>query len=80
MAIHTIISPNGNSCYTIGTPSSLHPGGVHVLMGDGSVRMFSENIDAGDPTVDTLTTLEPSPYGTWGALGSIRSGEIIGEF
>ena len=43
---------------------SEHEGGCHVLLGDGAVRFVSENID----------------NGTWKALGSIRGGEVIGEY
>lgn len=41
-----------------------HVGGVHVLMGDGSVRFISNYID--------LTT--------WHSLGSMQGGETLGEF
>ncbi len=43
--------------------SSVHTGGVHALMGDGSVRFFSNNIN----------------LGVWQALGSINGGETVGE-
>lgn len=89
----TILPPNGPSCAAgsnpnadSGTaalaPSSQHTGGVHALMADGAVRFISENIDTGDlsqasPSPSTTTA---SPYGTWGALGTKESEEIIGEF
>ncbi|CAN5610610.1 DUF1559 domain-containing protein [soil metagenome] len=44
--------------------SSFHPGGVNVLLGDGSVRFVKDTIN-----------LE-----TWRALATRRGGEIIGEF
>ena len=44
--------------------SSRHSQGVNVLLGDGSVRFVSENVDAE----------------SWRALGSISGGEIVGEF
>ncbi len=92
-AFTTILPPNGPSC-AAGTnpnadsgtaalsPSSLHVGGVHALMADGAVRFISENIDTGDlsqPSPSTVAT-SPSPYGTWGALGTRDSEEILGEF
>ena len=40
---------------------SLHPGGVNVLLGDGSVRFIKNTINGA----------------TWIALGSISSGEVI---
>ncbi len=45
-------------------PSSQHTGGGHHLLGDGSVRFISENIDAG----------------TYSALTTRAGGETIGEF
>jgi len=47
-----------------GTPYSFHTGGVHVSMGDGSVRFLSEN--------SSLETLA--------ALSSCNGGEVVGEF
>jgi prepilin-type N-terminal cleavage/methylation domain-containing protein/prepilin-type processing-associated H-X9-DG protein len=46
------------------TAHSRHTGGVHALLCDGSVRLFSENIDRL----------------VWSALGSRNGGEVIGEF
>jgi len=43
---------------------SLHEGGVHTLLCDGSVRFVSENID----------------NGTWRSLGTTQGGEVVGEF
>ena len=43
---------------------SLHTGGVHVLLSDGSVRFVSDNVD----------------YTTWGKLGSRNDGGTVGEF
>lgn len=45
-------------------PYSFHTGGIHVLLGDGSARFISENIN-----VDTL----------W-SMSSCAGGEVIGEF
>ncbi|MDB5334967.1 MAG: hypothetical protein JWN70_586 [Planctomycetaceae bacterium] len=44
--------------------SSVHTGGVHATMADGSVKFFSNNIN----------------LGVWQALGSISGGEVVGEF
>jgi prepilin-type N-terminal cleavage/methylation domain-containing protein/prepilin-type processing-associated H-X9-DG protein len=60
IATHTAYSNRKN----IVSARSLHPGGVQVLLGDGSVRFVTDNI-----------TLE-----TWQALGSPASGEIIGDY
>jgi len=87
-AITTILPPNSASCYDGGdnggiyTVASRHTGGGHVLMADGAVRFVSENIDAGDLTQDApaVNSVGRSPFGTWGALGTKASKEIIGEF
>lgn len=47
-----------------GTVGSMHTGGLQVLLGDGSVRFISENLDA--------TTRQ--------RLGYIADGNVIGEF
>jgi len=46
------------------TSRSGHTGGIQTLLLDGSVRFVSENIN----------------LQTWQALGTIRKGEVIGEF
>lgn len=89
----TILPPNGPSCaagtnnnadstHAALSPSSLHTGGVQVLMADGAVRFVSENIDTGDLTVASpgQGSKGVSPYGVWGALGTKDGGEIVGEF
>ncbi len=43
---------------------SRHTGGVHVLMGDGSVRFASDSVD----------------LAVWQNSGSIGDGEVVGEF
>jgi hypothetical protein len=74
-------------------PSSKHTGGVLALMGDGAVKFFSENIDTGLTTCPgpdspaarpgacaPFTQFGRSPFGVWGALGSVNGGEVIGDF
>ena len=83
----TVLGPNhpnalnGTSDQSDGVfdPSSRHAGGVQVLMGDGSVRFVNENINTGNTTVASPVN-GPSPYGVWGALGTVDGGEVIGEF
>lgn len=77
----TAVPPNGPHCQSSGvdgswghpTPSSRHPGGVQVVMGDAKVAFISENIDSGNLTVAQGTG--KSPYGVWGALGTRANGE-----
>lgn len=87
-----VLGPNKANCTQdqwdaddgIYDPTSLHVGGVHCLMGDGSVRFISNNINTGNitlPPADTAGGLNgPSPYGVWGALGSRAGGDIPGDF
>lgn len=62
--------------------SSRHPGGVHVLMGDGAVKFVNDSVDAGDGSAPVVTSGNPglpSPYGLWGALGTRDSREVVDE-
>ncbi len=86
---NTVLPPNSPSCTTgsdyrssgIYSAFSTHTGGVTVLMGDGAVRFVSENIDSGNLSATDIKSLGGvSPYGAWGALGSISGSEIVGEF
>ncbi len=81
----TVLPPNSPSCFstanhdaahTLASATSFHPGGVHTLMGDGSVLFVSENVNAGDPTQAPVTA-GTSPYGVWGAMGSVSGGEVF---
>ena len=86
----TILPPNSPSCADLGndnstngvwSPTSNHPGGVNMAMGDASVRFISETINAGDPTQPPPTSLSSqSPYGVWGALGTKDGGEPVKDF
>lgn len=88
----TVLGPNTASCTQGGwdgedglyEPMSRHPGGVHGLLGDGAVRFISDTIDHGNTTLpppDAPGQLNAqSPYGVWGALGSVRGGEATTPF
>ena len=91
----SILPPNSPSCIADDHDSSLkstmlsaasrHPGGVNVLFGDGSVHFISETIDSGDQTypcndIKNYPNAPRSPYGVWGALGSINGGEVVSDF
>lgn len=89
VGVNTILPPNSPVC-TISTDfqapgqypvGSYHPGGAHVVLLDGQVRFVGENIDTGDlSTGDLLALTGRSPYGVWGALGSIAGGEAGTRF
>jgi prepilin-type N-terminal cleavage/methylation domain-containing protein/prepilin-type processing-associated H-X9-DG protein len=85
--ISTVLPPNSPSCmaddrswqWGLWSASSHHPGGVNALMLDGSVQFISETINTGRldlPEVGRTSGL-PSPYGVWGALGSMGGGEAV---
>ena len=87
IGFNTILPPNGPSC-TNGTqhdaahhlipPTSNHPGGVNVLMCDGSIRYVADNINTGNLAANDPTGGK-SPYGVWGAMGSISGGEVVSD-
>ncbi|MDR3234605.1 MAG: DUF1559 domain-containing protein [Planctomycetaceae bacterium] len=63
---------------------SYHTGGVNVLFGDGAVQFVSENIDNANLSTPSGAAVSkdgpisgPSPYGVWGALGSIDGDEAV---
>jgi len=80
-AFNTVLPPNRPSCNTGGdnpsnqdgiyTASSRHPGGVVVVMADGSVRFVSETINSSGG---------PTGFGVWGALGTREGSESIPDF
>ncbi|MDR1270620.1 MAG: DUF1559 domain-containing protein [Planctomycetaceae bacterium] len=71
------------------TATSYHPGGVNVCYGDGTIHFVSDTVDCGNQGFNLSTTTtgfalspsghrEPSgesPFGVWGAIGSINGGE-----
>jgi len=93
--VTTLYPPNACGKVVLGataawtdSASSLHPGGVNVLMGDGSVRFVKETIGcwavdpiSGSPSGASLgyggwwTNLPPS--GVWQALSTRSGGELV---
>ena len=89
IAFSTVLPPNSPTCNRRPdgsdlaengwfSASSRHPGGAQGVMGDGSVRFFTENIDAGNPNVNPNNS-NLSPFGVWGALGSRAGGELLSD-
>ncbi len=87
----TILPANSPSCQGGGDGShesregmysatSKHTGGVQAVMGDGSVRFISDNINTGNQSASATNVSGQSPFGVWGALGTRNSGEVVGEF
>ena len=86
---NTAIAPNGPSCSCFTTnvgfgghamylpPTSYHPGGVSVAFFDGAVKFISDTVDPGNTSAarPTGTSGSISPYGVWGAMGTINGGE-----
>ena len=86
---NTILPPNSPTACTgeIGSDgifpaSGPHPGVVIAALVDGSTHSIRLDIDCGDIGMPALNEQEmqagnPSPYGVWGALGTISAGEPI---
>jgi prepilin-type N-terminal cleavage/methylation domain-containing protein/prepilin-type processing-associated H-X9-DG protein len=79
---NTILPPNSPSCMEMGSNTdgvfsaqSWHTGGVNALFADASVHFINNDIDAGNSGAPEPKTGAPSPYGVWGALGTINGGE-----
>ncbi|MDO5581752.1 MAG: DUF1559 domain-containing protein [Planctomycetia bacterium] len=84
---HTVLPPNSPHCLNgvnhwstaITSAGSYHSGGVNAVYGDGAVKFIPETIEVGSQT----STTDPngksmkSPFGVWGALGSIAGGETV---
>ncbi|EDL57545.1 DUF1559 domain-containing protein [Gimesia maris] len=56
--------------------SSQHVGGCHFLLGDGTVRFISENINSADYN----STAGAAAMGTYQKLAIINDGQVLGEF
>ncbi|MCL2005133.1 MAG: DUF1559 domain-containing protein, partial [Planctomycetaceae bacterium] len=84
---YTYMPPNGISArlprydeiWIVVAASSHHPGGVNVCKVDGSVRFVTDSVDTGGLRAGTRIGggfgQGASPFGVWGALGTIAKGE-----
>jgi len=87
VGFNTVLGPNSISCVNNDNNNadstggalnagSYHTGGVNVLLGDGSVRFVTENVNTGNTAMRPVDS-GPSPYGIWGAMGSMRGSESL---
>ena len=90
---NTVLPPNSGTCPMrwgtgwqsgVFSAASHHQGGAHILLGDGAVIFMTDSVEAGDQFADSVSRNnnnigQKSPYGLWGALGSIGSKEVIQE-
>jgi type II secretory pathway pseudopilin PulG len=90
-AFNTVQAPNTVSCILWGTAgrntpilpsSSNHNGGANHSLIDGSVRFVSSTVDTGSSNITAWDSADPartwqpqSPYGVYGAMGTIALGE-----
>ena len=88
---NTILPPNSASCNGLGaiqsvdtasggssgifSVASFHTGGVNVVMMDASGRFVTNGVDTGNLDADHIRGDGRSPYGVWGAAGSINGKE-----
>jgi prepilin-type N-terminal cleavage/methylation domain-containing protein len=75
---------NNNNNGAVFTAQSFHTGGVNALKLDGAVIFVSEHIDNANLRQSDGTAIPrnnigygKSPYGVWGALGTINGGESV---
>ena len=85
----TILPPNSPSCANrptndapngrvLSSATSYHPGGVNAARYDGSVTFVSDSVDtttSGRGLTWPAVNSGQSPYGIWGAMGSVSGGE-----
>jgi prepilin-type processing-associated H-X9-DG protein len=86
---NSILPPNSPSCMSsnnddvpmINPPTSNHSGGVNIARVDGSCGFVSDTINAGNLVTsgNNCVLSGTSPFGIWGALGSINGDEVSSQ-
>jgi hypothetical protein len=76
---------NAEANASVNVASSNHPGGVNTGLGDGSVKFVSDTVSVGTTSQSHWHTYNTahgnfgqSPYGIWGAMGTVNGGESQG--
>jgi len=85
IGFNTVLPPNSPSCinenwgdgWGLMSASSNHTGGVNCLMADGRVLFINNNINTGNLSASSINLSGPSPYGVWGALGTMSGAEPV---
>jgi len=84
---NTILPPNSPSCSDVSasatttgnlivSAASYHTGGVNLILLDGAGKFVSDSIDTGTLSSNHVSE-KKSPYGVWGAAGSINGKESL---
>ncbi|MBA4190375.1 MAG: prepilin-type cleavage/methylation domain-containing protein [Planctomycetaceae bacterium] len=87
IGFNTVLPPNSPNCinenwgdgWGLMSATSYHAGGVNAVLADGSVRFIPNGINTGSSSASEPTS-GASPYGVWGALGTMAGGEVIGNY
>ncbi len=93
-SLFNTILPPGSPSASVGGPTGAdglysaggpHPETVSCVLADGSTHSIGTEINTGNlsaptPTIDQMKANVSSPYGPWGALGTIAGGEPANAF